>query len=128
MCSIAAPRRIRLRFAFRPNAVALSGNRPKPASLRSVCEFKTNDKGGGDFSLATWFNGAIPGLMVLSEDISSLFGSFGWGSDDQVTRISLFGNDCATILYISIRNEEGNACRRGLFFGQNNIAAGFVIN
>ena len=75
--SIAAPRRMRLLLAFRPNAEGLSGKRPKPASLRPVCEFGTNDKGGRAFNSEDGLT-VVHGLTISSlEDISSLWGDRG---------------------------------------------------
>ena len=74
---MAAPRLIKLRFAFRPNAGALSGKRPKPASSRLLCEFGTNDKGAGDFFSDDGLTGGVSVSISSLEKITSLFGSFG---------------------------------------------------
>lgn len=98
---MAAPCLINFRFPLSPKTVGFSGKAPNPAGLRGVCEFKTNDKGGREFNsqdgLTVVHGGTIPSL----EDISSLLGVRECWSEDHVTRISLFGKLCATILYIS---------------------------
>lgn len=97
---MAAPCLINFRFPLRPKVVGLSGKDPNPTGLRGVCEFGTNDKGVGDFNSEDGLT-VVHGWTISSlEDISSLWGDRGWGSDDHVTRISLFGKLCATILYM----------------------------
>ena len=99
--SMAAPCLINFRFPFRPNVVGFDGKDPNPTGFRSLCEFGTNDKGGREFNSEDELTVVHGGTIPPSEDISSSFGARGRGRDDHVTRTSLFGKLCATILYIS---------------------------
>ena len=98
--SMAAPCLINFLFPLSPKVVGLSGKDPNPTGFRGLCEFGTNDKGAGDFNSEAGLTVVIVSHISSLESISSLWGDRGWGRDDHVTRTSLFGKLCATILYM----------------------------
>lgn len=115
--SMAAPCLINFRFPLSPNVVGFAGKAPNPTGLRWICEFGTNDKGAGDFNSEDGLTVSHGGTISPSEDNSGE-GRREWGSEDHVTRTSLFGKLCATILYIMERSKRASP-GGGVFFLPN---------